>query len=183
LNVLVRNIRKLLFFMRRNPVKRLVKEGLVIGRNFSLLDDVVIDRHHCWHIKIGNDVTLAPRVHILAHDASSKCLLGYTRIGKVEIGDRVFVGASSIILPGVTVGSDVIIGAGSVVTTDVPDGVVAAGNPAKVICLTKDFIEKRAIEMKKSPVFDKEYTFESGVTETLRNEMNKKMSEKIGYII
>jgi maltose O-acetyltransferase len=183
LNILARNIRKLLFFMRKDPVKRLIKEGLVVGHNFSVLDDVVIDRHHCWHIKIGNDVTLAPRVHILAHDASSKRLLGYTRIGKVNIGDRVFVGASSIILPGVTVGSDVIIGAGSVVTTDVPDGVVVAGNPAKVICLTKDFIEKRAKEMKGAPIFDKKYTFESGVSEALQNEMNKKMSENIGYII
>jgi maltose O-acetyltransferase len=183
LNALAKITRKIFFFIRRDPVKRLIKEGLVVGNNFSVLDDVVIDRHHCWHIRIGDDVTIAPRVLILAHDASSKCLLGYTRVGKVNIGDRVFVGASSIILPGVTVGSDVIIGAGSVVTNDVTDGVVVAGNPAKVICLTKAFIEKRAREMKVSPIFDKKYTFEAGVTETLRHEMNEKMSDKIGYII
>lgn len=67
---------------------------------FAMLEDVVIDPSHLWHIVIGNDVTLAPRVQILAHDASTKRHLGWTRIGKVTIGDRVFVGTSTIILPG-----------------------------------------------------------------------------------
>jgi maltose O-acetyltransferase len=49
------------------------------------------------------------------------------------IGDNVWIGGGAIICPGVTVGSDVTIGAGSVVTKDLPDGVIAAGNPCKVI--------------------------------------------------
>lgn len=175
--------RKFQRFLRRDPVKRMKKDGLSVGQNFHILDDVVIDRHHCWHINIGDDVTLAPRVHILAHDASTKCLLGYTRIAKVNIGNRVFVGASSIILPGVTIGSDVVIGAGSVITSDVPDGVVVAGNPAKVICLTEAFIEKRKQELKTSPVFGCEYTFEHGVSKGMRNEMNEEISKGVGYII
>ena len=51
----------------------------------------------------------------------------------VHIGDNVWIGAGAIILPGVTVGDGSVIGAGSVVTKDVPGGVVAAGNPCRVL--------------------------------------------------
>ena len=51
----------------------------------------------------------------------------------ILIGDDVFIGARSIILKGVTIGNGSVIGAGSVVTSDIPPGVVAAGNPAKVL--------------------------------------------------
>ena len=50
-----------------------------------MLPGVVIDYSHSWHITIGDDVTLAPHVHILAHDASTKMHLNYARIGKVRI--------------------------------------------------------------------------------------------------
>ena len=51
----------------------------------------------------------------------------------MKIGDRCWIGANSIILPGVTIGNNVVIGAGSVVTKDIPDNVVAVGSPAKII--------------------------------------------------
>ena len=51
----------------------------------------------------------------------------------IEIGSDVWVGGGAIILPGVTIGSRSVIGAGSIVTRDVPDGVLAAGNPCRVI--------------------------------------------------
>lgn len=51
----------------------------------------------------------------------------------VKIGKRCWIGAGAIILPGVTVGDDTVIGAGSVVTKDIPSGVVAVGNPCRVI--------------------------------------------------
>lgn len=52
---------------------------------------------------------------------------------EIVVGDRVFIGMGSTILPGVTIGSDVVIGAGSVVTRDVPPGMVAAGVPCRPI--------------------------------------------------
>jgi acetyltransferase-like isoleucine patch superfamily enzyme len=52
--------------------------------------EVIIDYSHYWHITIGENVTIAPRVHILAHDASTKLHLGYTKIGKVDIGNNNF---------------------------------------------------------------------------------------------
>ena len=51
----------------------------------------------------------------------------------VTIGDNVWIGAQSVINPGITIGSNVVIGSGSVVTKDIPDNVIAAGNPCKII--------------------------------------------------
>jgi maltose O-acetyltransferase len=147
-----------------------------------MLEDVVIDPSHVWHITIGDDVTLAPRVQILAHDASAKRHLNYTRIGKVSIGNRVFVGASAIVLPGVIIGSDVIIGAGSVVTGDIPDGSVAAGNPARVISSLSAFLEERKAESCTVPCFGEEYTLRGNVTKEKKIEMNTKMSNRYGYV-
>ena len=92
---------------------------------------------------------MAPRSYILAHDASSKKYTGFTKIAKVVIGDRVFIGAGAIILPGVTIGNDVIIGAGSVVTKDVENGLVVAGSPAHVVMKFSDFIQKTKMKQEK----------------------------------
>ncbi|WP_253200562.1 DapH/DapD/GlmU-related protein [Clostridium sp. CF012] len=99
--------------------EQLIKMGLKVGKNFNRLGGCIIDDSHCWLITIGDNVTLAPRVHILAHDASTKMYLDVTKIGLVDIGNNVFIGAGSIILPNVKIGNNVIIGAGSIVTKDI----------------------------------------------------------------
>jgi maltose O-acetyltransferase len=144
--------------------------------------DGMIDSSHAWHIEIGDDVTLGPRVQIIAHDASTKKYLNYTRIGKVKIGNRVFIGAGSIILPGVTIGDNVIIGAGSVVSQDIPVGKVAVGNPARVICTMEDFLQRKRKEMEIYPCFGEEYTLGKDVSDERKNGMNIKMKARIGYI-
>ena len=159
------------------------KRGLTVGENFHMLEDVQIDYSHLWHVFIGDDVTLAPGVRILAHDASTKRHLGYTRIGKVRIGNKVFIGAGSIILPGVTIGDNVIVGAGSVVSRSLEANTVFAGNPAEKISSLDDFLARRKKEMESSPVFSEEYTMEKGVTAEMKKEMNQRMVADIGYII
>lgn len=129
-----------------------------MGKGFKRMGDVVIDPSHCWHIKIGNNVTLAPRVHILAHDASTWIFLGYTRVSNVTIGDNVFIGAGSIVLPGVSIGNNVVIGAGSVVSCDIPDNCVAVGNPARVVRSIDDYLNREKQRMTASNVFGEQYT-------------------------
>ena len=75
------------------------------------------------------------------------------KYGRIEVGEESFIGACSIIMPGVKIGRNCVIGAGSIVTKDVPDETVVAGIPAKKICTTKEYAEKSLAAMPKD--FDK----------------------------
>lgn len=172
----------LLKMVRGEPnLKKLKARGLTVGRNFNMLGGCIIDHSHCMLITIGDDVTFAPRVHVLAHDASTKHVLGYTKIALTSIGNGVFVGAGSTILPGVTVGDGAIIGAGSVVTKDVAPGMVVAGNPAHVLCTAAEYSEKERMQMKRLPLFDEEFTLRGGVTPELSRQMVERLREAGGH--
>lgn len=151
----------------------LVERGLQVGKGFSKQKDCFIDPHHCFLIEIGDNVTLSNHVTLLAHDASSKKLIGMTKIGRIVIGDDVFIGADAIVLPGVQIGDGAIIGAGSVVSKDIPAGEVAAGNPARCICTIADYKEKLLGIANSSAQFDKSYTMERGVTAAMKEEMRE----------
>lgn len=162
--------------------EKLIKMGMKVGQNFSRLNGVILDPSHCWLIGIGDNVTMAPRVHILSHDASTKQFLGYTKIGRVTIGDNVFIGAESVVLPGVTIGSNVIIGANSTVTHDIPDGMVVAGSPAKIICTLEEYLNKEKKRMQDAPCYDAHYTLGKNVSMEKRMQQKKELTGKIGYI-
>ena len=131
------------FIKQRPTVKRLRKWGAIIGNDVELIC-VQCGRKDATCLEIGNHVTLTYTM-ILTHDASPQRFVGYgiNRVGRVVIGDNVFVGRQSIILPNVKIGSNVIIGAGSIVNKNIPDNVVAAGNPCRVICSIDDFVKKK----------------------------------------
>ena len=83
-------------------------------------------------ITIGDDVALANEVYVM--DSNSHGVEGRPHVeAPVHIGDGTWVGARAMILPGVTIGKRVVVAAGAVVTRDVPDDVLVAGNPARVI--------------------------------------------------
>jgi len=163
--------------------EKLISMGMTVGKNFGRLNGVILDPSHCWLITIGDNVTMAPRVHILAHDASTKTFLGYTKIGRVTIGNKVFIGAESVVLPGVTIGNNVIVGANSTVTKDVPDGVVVAGTPAKVICTLEEYLAKEKQRMEHSPVYGEDYTLRQNVPMEKRLQQKEELEGKIGYIV
>lgn len=162
--------------------EKLIAMGMKVGQNFGRLNGVILDPSHCWLIEIGDNVTMAPRVHILCHDASTKVHLGYTKIGRVTIGDRVFIGAESVVLPGVTIGDDVIIGANSTVTHDIPAGSVAVGSPARVICSTQEYLAKEKSRMASAPCYGEEYTLRQNVPMDMRIKQKNELDGKIGYI-
>jgi acetyltransferase-like isoleucine patch superfamily enzyme len=66
----------------------------------------------------------------------------YSLFGSITVGDNVFIGYGAIVLPGVKVGNNVVIAAGAVVTKDVPDGVVVAGVPARVVRTVEEYIKR-----------------------------------------
>ena len=162
--------------------EKLISMGMKVGKNFGRLNGVILDPSHCWLIEIGDDVTLAPRVHILCHDASTKTFMNYTKIGNVTIGNRVFIGAESVILPGVTIGNDVVIGANSTVTHNIPSNSVAVGSPARVICTLEEYIQKEKERMKSAPVYDDSYTLRKDIPMELRLKQKEELDGKIGYI-
>ena len=182
---MIQKIKMLLARIRgEQPLNKLIARGLKVGTNLTRMSGVIIDPAHCWHIEIGNYVILAPNVHILAHDASTKPFLNYTRIANVHIGNRVFIGAGSIILPGVTVGDDVVIGAGSVVSKSIPSNSVAAGNPAKVICTLDEYVARQKLKMTSNNTFNSEFTIRNP---TFSQSQREKMIEacriqEIGFV-
>ena len=176
-------IKELLYRLRGEfTTEKLVSMGMIVGKNFCRHNGVILDPGHCWLIEIGDDVTLAPRVHILCHDASTKTFLNYTKVGRVTIGDRVFIGAESVVLPGVTIGNDVVIGANSTVTHDIPSNSVAVGSPARVICSLEEYLEKERSRMKDAPIYDESYTLRKDVSIELRLKQKEELDGKIGYI-
>ena len=105
-----------------------VGENFFANYNLTILD--------VGKVKIGANAQIAPNVSIYTaghpvHPESRNT--GYEYGIPITIGDNVWIGGSVTILPGVTIGNNVVIGAGSVVTRDLPDNVIAAGNPCRVI--------------------------------------------------
>ena len=176
-------IKEFLYRLRGEyTTEKLISMGMVVGKNFGRLNGVILDPSHCWLITIGDNVTMAPRVHILCHDASTKGFLGYTKIGRVNIGDNVFIGAESVVLPGVNIGSNVIIGANSTVTHDVPDNTVVVGSPARAICSLEEYLEKERSRMATAPCYGEEFTLRQNVSMEKRLEQKAALDGKIGYI-
>lgn len=96
--------------------------------NLTLVDDT--------HIYVGDNTMFGPNVTVATagHPILPELRkLGYQYNAAVHIGKNCWIGAGVIIVPGVTIGDDTVIGAGSVVTRDIPSGVVAVGNPCRVL--------------------------------------------------
>ena len=105
-----------------------VGENFFANYNFTVLD--------VGKVRIGANAQIAPNVSIYTaghpiHPDSRNS--GYEYGISITIGDNVWIGGNACIMPGVTIGNNVVIGAGSVVTKDVPDNVIAAGNPCRII--------------------------------------------------
>ena len=110
------------------------------GKNITIGNDVYINFGctilDCGQVTIGNNTLLGPNVSIYSANHSldsAERIAGALIPEPITIGNRVWIGGGSTILSGVVIGDDTVIGAGSVVTHDIPSGVVAAGNPCRVL--------------------------------------------------
>jgi galactoside O-acetyltransferase len=105
-----------------------IAAGFYANFNLVLVDDA--------EIYIGDNVLIAPNVTIspTGHPVHPDLRRGGSQFSiPIRIGDDVWIGSNVVILPGVTIGKNSVIGAGSVVSKDVPENVVAVGNPCRVL--------------------------------------------------
>lgn len=139
---MINKLKTLVYILNKlilNPTKWARKIGVNIG------EDNLIGKDH-WSsepylITIGNHCQLTT-CKIFTHGGAQVVRdidPTFDTFGKVIIGDYIYVGANSLIMPGVTIGDHVLIAAGSVVTKSVPKGCVVAGNPAKYICTVEEY--------------------------------------------
>lgn len=128
----------------------MINGGAEIGTH-TVFSDIVnskIDSTRPWLLSIGDYCVISSGVTILTHDYSLSTLrrvygewIGEGNI--TSIGDNCFIGMDVVILMGSKIGNNVIVGAGSVVHGCIPDNVVVAGNPARVICSLEEYYIKR----------------------------------------
>ncbi|PLR99116.1 acyltransferase [Bacillus sp. T33-2] len=109
-----------------------------VGEQTSFALMVMLDVMFPEKISVGRNTVIGYNTTILAHEY----LIKEYRLGNVEIGNEVMIGANSTILPGVTIGDQAIVSAGTLVHKDVPPGAFVGGNPMKVI-YTREELEMR----------------------------------------
>lgn len=161
-----------------NSVEYQRSRGAKIGEDVVLINCRIDDQFQ-YLLSIGNHVTITGAT-ILTHDASTKRALGFTKCGRVDIGDNVFIGDGSTILPNTQIGNRVVIGAGAVVAKNIPDNSVVIGNPCKIICSYDDYVSR----MKEK--FDAEggYCKYPGELTQEEKEMQRAMSiDKVSYTL
>lgn len=138
-----------------------IKNGLVVGNNVSIVGSVNFGSEP-YLITLEDYVRVSMDVMFITHDGGTWAFRdkdkykGIIKYGRINVGAHTFIGARSIIMPGVNIGQRCVIGAGSVVTKDIPDGMVACGVPAKVIMTTEEYAEN---SLKKMKAYDKEKYF------------------------
>lgn len=153
MNYIVRSIRKIIFGNKATSedyLNSLREKGAKIGCGVKIYspNHTYIDELFPYMLSIGDNVNITSGVHILNHDYSWSVLKNKYNtvlggVGKVSIGNNVFIGVNSVILMNSEIGDNVIIGSGSVVHGRIPSNSVVAGSPAKVICTLEEFFEKR----------------------------------------
>ena len=149
-------IKELLKFIKRkllkkntlSPIDFCRAQGVQVGKNCDFITMPNIGSEP-YLIKIGDNVSISFDVAFVTHDGGTRVIRNLEDgnketviYGRICIGNNVVIGCRSVLLPNVKIGNNVIIGACSLVNKDIPDNVVAAGNPCKVICTLDEYRRK-----------------------------------------
>ncbi len=132
---------------RRDPEGYLRALGVQVGKHCRIygMPEEVFDSEP-YLCRLGDHVSITSGVRFISHDGGVWVLReefpDLDIFGPITVGNNVFIGINTIILPGVTIGDNVVIGAGAVVTRDIPSNSVAAGVPARVLGSLAAYREK-----------------------------------------
>ncbi|TPH18954.1 acyltransferase [Litorilituus lipolyticus] len=138
---------------RAQSLKNAIQQGMKVGQKTKFVGTQVFGSEP-YLISIGSNCLLTDNIAFNTHDGGIQVPLisegsdlptiysRYSLVGRVELGDNVFVGTRTIFLPNTKVGSNVVIAAGSVVKGDIPSNIVIGGVPAREICTIEDYYEK-----------------------------------------
>lgn len=145
------------FFRTREPrpakawslrkIRRIRKRGCVIGENCLISKKAVFGKEP-YLIQIGDSVRIEAGVRLVTHDLSAWTIqqmggMGNAEVyGPISIGDNTFIGAGSVIMPGISIGRDCVVLENSVVMENLPNGTVAAGVPARQVDNIEAFARK-----------------------------------------
>lgn len=129
--------------------KYLEKRGAIIGVGTRLNCSTDSFGTEPYLIKCGKDCLFGNGVHFYTHDGGIKVLNSLNmfdgkrmeKFGTITIGDNVYIGSETLIMPGITIGSNCIIAAGAVVTKNIPSNTVWGGVPAKQIKTLKEYYQ------------------------------------------
>ena len=165
-------IRKILawYQKKQNPIGYARKIGVTIGNNCKLITSPNWGSEP-WLISIGNHTEVSFDVAFVTHDGATwvfrneEAYEDVVKFGRINIGNDCFIGAKSVILPGVTIGDYSIVAAGSVVNKDSHFGEVWGGVPAHFLMTTKEYADKCK---RNTPEYDKE-----NYRQNFRDEVNK----------
>lgn len=136
--------------VKKDHITLAKKIGVKIGNGCRIIPNPIkVFGTEPWLISLGNNVEITGSVSFVNHDGAIWILRNLKKeykdtdiFGKILVGNNVFIGIRTIILPNVKIGDNVIIGAGSIVTNNIESNSVYAGVPARKICSIEDYITK-----------------------------------------
>lgn len=142
---LFKKLSDVILFYFFGPVSFARFKGVQIGERCRIYT-------HSWGsepflVEIGDNVTITSGVKLLTHDGAT-CLVKskdggrFQSYGRIKIGNNVFIGVNTIVMPGVCIGDNVVVAAGSIVTKSIETNKIVGGNPAKFICEFHDYEKK-----------------------------------------
>lgn len=143
MNRLLKKIKEVVYSLALSKERYARHVGVRIGKNCMIATRKWSSEPYL--IFIGDNVQVTNDVYFHTHGGghvARKDFPNFDVFGKIIIKDGAYIGSGSHIMPGVTIGKQVLVAAGSIVTKSVPDKMVVAGNPAKIICSVADYIEK-----------------------------------------
>lgn len=153
LKTIIRNLKKKYYSSSyERKIKYLRDLGAIVGDKTRIAADLSFIGSEPYLVEIGCDCFITYGCRFITHDGGVKVLNSANyfngkrmdKMGRIKIGNNVYMGNYATIMPNVTIGDNVIIGLNSIVTKDIPSNVVVAGAPAKVICTLQEYFEKNS---------------------------------------